>query len=143
MIDIKTTCIKNEVFEDAIKIRYEVFCNEQGVPVDCERDENDGVSVHVVLYECGKPKACGRVYFVENYAKIGRIAVLKEERRRGFATQICYELLRISFERGAESVMLHSQLSAEEFYKSMGFESEGEIFYEGGEIPHVKMVRVL
>lgn len=143
MTDLRTTYVKNEVFEDALKIRYEVFCGEQNVPVDCERDEIDDSAVHVVLYECGKPKACGRVYFIDNLAKLGRVAVLKNERRKGYATLVCGELLKIAFERGAESVFLHSQLSAEEFYKSLGFETEGEIFYEPGNIPHIKMVKVL
>lgn len=142
MTDLRTTYVKNDVFEDALKIRFEVFCGEQGVPEENERDESDETAVHVVLYTCGKPKACGRVYFMDNLARVGRIAVLKSERRKGYATQICNELLKIAFERGAESVVIHSQLSAEEFYKSLGFEAEGDVFYEEN-IPHVKMVKVL
>lgn len=142
MIEIKMTCINNEIFDDALSVRYEVFCDGQGIPREKERDEKDASAVHVVLYERCKPKACGRVYFEEDYAKIGRVAVLKAEERRGFGTQICNELLKIAFERGAECAVLHSQLTAEGFYKTLDFISEGEVFLEE-DIPHIKMTKVL
>ena len=63
--------------------------------------------------------------------KFQRIAVLKEHRKKGFGKIIVKEMMKISKEKYPKEMMyLHGQCHAKEFYESLGFEKEGEIFQE-------------
>ena len=129
-------------FEAAYSIRFKVFVEEQSVPVELELDEYDQTAIHLLALEDGQAVGCGRLVFFEEYAKIGRVAVLKENRGNGYAKMICEELVNIARERGATKVILDSQCSAEGFYRRLGFASEGEIFDDAG-IDHIHMVMVI
>ncbi|MCL2857541.1 MAG: GNAT family N-acetyltransferase [Oscillospiraceae bacterium] len=126
----------------AYNIRFKVFVDEQNVPVELELDEYDNDAVHMLALEGGVAVGCGRVVFFEGYAKIGRVAVLKEHRGRGHAKMICEKLIDIAREQGSRKAVLDSQCSAEGFYRKLGFEPEGEVFDDAG-IEHVRMVKTL
>jgi len=128
--------------EAAYSIRFKVFVEEQKVPAEIELDEYDEAAVHLLALEDGKAVGCGRLVFFEGYAKIGRVAVLKEKRRRGFAKMICEELINIAREKGVKKIILHSQCSAQGLYLGLGFVPEGEVFDDAG-IDHICMARVL
>lgn len=121
-------------------IRLEVFVGEQGVPVELEMDELDNDAVHVIAYADEVPAGCGRLLLKGVEAKIGRIAVRKSMRRYGLGTGICKLLMAIAGDNGAQRINLDAQLTAVEFYASLGFEKVGEVFAEAG-IEHVKMVK--
>ena len=124
--------------EAAHSIRFKVFVDEQKVPPELELDEYDEAAIHILALENGRAVGCGRLVFFEDYAKIGRVAVLKEHRGAGFGKIICKELINIAQENNAAKVILHSQCSAEEFYRNLGFVPEGEIFDDAG-IDHISM----
>jgi len=135
--------IENDVdFELAYNIRLEVFVKEQNVPVEIELDEYDKIADHVVAFDDGAPVGCGRIVFFDEYAKIGRVAVLADKRNSGFGKMVCEELLKIALERDAKKVILHAQCIAMEFYERLGFTAEGEIFDDAG-IDHISMVKML
>lgn len=121
-------------------IRLEVFVGEQGVPIELEMDELDNEAVHVLAYVDGVPAGCGRLLLKGDKAKIGRVAVRKSMRRYGIGTGICKLLISIAVDHGAQRIYLGAQLTAVEFYLSLGFEKEGEVFMEAG-IEHIKMVK--
>jgi len=129
-------------FQLAYNIRVKVFVEEQNVPVEIESDEYDKIAIHVLALEDGEPVGCGRVVFFDDYAKIGRVAVLMDKRKSGFGKIVCEELLNIAVENGAKKAVLHAQCVASKFYETLGFTPEGEIFDEDG-IDHIKMVKVL
>lgn len=66
--------------EEAKMIRTKVFMKEQGF--ENEFDENDRISIHIVLFDLLNPVATCRIYYSEERQcyVIGRIAVLKEYR---------------------------------------------------------------
>jgi predicted GNAT family N-acyltransferase len=121
-------------------IRIEVFVEEQGVPVELEMDEFDNEAIHVLAYIDGVPAGCGRLLLKGEEAKIGRVAVRKSMRRNAIGTGICKLLISIDGDHGIHRVYLGAQLTAVEFYASMGFTKEGEVFTEAG-IEHIKMVK--
>ena len=121
-------------------IRMEVFVREQGVPLELEMDELDNEAVHVLAYVDGVPAGCGRLLLKGEEAKIGRVAVKKSMRRYGIGTGICKLLISIAGDHGVQKIYLGAQLTAVEFYSSLGFAKEGEVFMEAG-IKHIKMVR--
>ena len=117
-------------------IRETVFIHEQQVPVELEWDEFDAVSLHALaLSPQGKPVGTARLL---PDGHIGRMAVLKEWRGKGFGGAMLLRLLDASKSRGLKKVMLNAQTPAMRFYAKFGFTVHGEEFMEAG-IPHVKM----
>ena len=124
----------------AMMVRCIVFCGEQGVPYTAERDEFETSAVHVLGVLEGEPVAAGRVRYFPDYAKLGRIAVLRPYRKRGIGSEITRFLVSLAQERGYSSYRMNAQVRHEAFYARLGFHSMGERFMEA-EIKHVLMVR--
>ena len=118
-------------------LREAVFIVEQGVPRDIEWDGQDEQALHVLGTIDGLPVACGRL--LPN-GKIGRMAVLADHRGHGHGAAVLDVLIGAARERGLDSVYLHAQQHAADFYARAGFSPEGEPFEEAG-IPHVAMRR--
>jgi len=137
LITVKRVENRSE-FEQAYKIRKEVFVKEQNVPEEIELDEFDEIADHVVAYRDCEPVGCGRVFFQDDYARIGRVAVLREERKNGTGKLICEELIRIAKEKGAKKFVLDAQVRAIGFYQKLGFSVTSDVFMEAG-IEHVRM----
>ncbi|GAA0455225.1 GNAT family N-acetyltransferase [Alkalibacillus silvisoli] len=130
---------KDEVFD----IRKVVFVEEQNVPLEEEMDEHDEHAIHFVGYTLERrPVAASRLRFVDEYGKLERIAVLKEERGNGFGRDIILAMEDIVRTKGLSKTKLNAQTYAEEFYKNLGYETISGEFMDAG-IPHVTMVKDL
>ncbi len=124
---------------DASPIRFTVFCEEQGVPLEIELDDQDAVSIHAVAYEDGKAVATGRLL---PDGHIGRMAVLKDWRGRGIGGLMLTRLIERAKQRGDREVVLSAQIHAAPFYAAHGFVAHGEEYMEAG-IRHQAMRRTL
>jgi len=124
----------------AYQIRREVFIGEQGVPEELEMDELDKDAIHVLAYVDGVPAGCARMLLNGTEAKIGRVAVRKNMRKSGIGTGMCKLLIAIAEDSGVQTIYVNAQLTAENFYASLGFKREGCTFFEAG-IEHVRMVK--
>ena len=113
----------------AAPIRFTVFVQEQGVPFEIELDEQDARSVHAVVFDQEKPVATGRLL---PDGHIGRMAVLKDWRRRGIGALILQALVERAKKRGYAEVALSAQVHAVPFYRAHGFVPEGEEYMEAG-----------
>jgi predicted GNAT family N-acyltransferase len=76
------------------------------------------------------------------YAKIGRMAVLRERRIAGAGRAILDTLVAEAVRRGVRHLVLHAQVHAIGFYQRCGFTVVGDEFDEAG-IPHRRMERIL
>ena len=127
----------------AEQVRRAVFIQEQQIPESEEWDEVDGLAKHAVLTDHqGLPLATGRVWVdavQPHLAHIGRLAVLKAERGRGWGRQVLQALMQTAHQQGCMQVSLHAQVSAQAFYTVQGFQPVGDVFDEVG-IPHITMV---
>ena len=124
---------------DASPIRFTVFCEEQGVPLEIELDQEDPVSIHAVAYEGGQPVATGRLL---PDGHIGRMAVLKDWRGRGIGGLMLTRLIERAKQRGDREVVLSAQIHAAAFYAAHGFVAHGEEYMEAG-IRHQAMRRTV
>jgi predicted GNAT family N-acyltransferase len=124
----------------ALRVREVVFCDEQGVPVEEEVDGRDQEALHLVALAPHEDQVVGtlRLLFHRDTVKVGRVAVLREWRRRGIASAMLELALRRSRELGSTSARLASQVDAVAVYERAGFEVCSEEFEEAG-IPHVWM----
>lgn len=134
----------SELQKFALPLRLAVFVQEQGVPVALEQDEFDAHATHAVMIgPDGVTLATGRLVTKSaGVAKIGRLAVARPWRRRGFGKLVLQALIDHASQSGVRTIKLHAQLEAQSFYSLFGFVPEGEPFMEAG-IEHVLMVRHL
>lgn len=142
--DIKwTTDTTSAIYKDALKIRYSVFVNEQGVSKEEEIDSLENKTEHVVLYVDGKPVATARIYNLgKKIFKVQRVAVLKDARGIGYGAVIMTEAEKRIHELGGHKVTLGAQNSAITFYEKLAYNVEGEEFMDAG-IPHHTMSKNL
>lgn len=127
--------------ESAGSVRTQVFVHEQGIPAELEWDEQDNLSVHVVLFTPDEvPIATARLLPSQSgVSLIGRVAVLQQHRGLHAGVAVMRALIQEAQQRGDHCLKLHSQQSAQGFYERLGFVVQGEPFDEVG-IPHVTMV---
>lgn len=125
--------------DDAVFVRTTVFIDEQGF--EYELDENDAISRHVVIYDNGKPCAVSRVFkSVTGEYRLGRVAVLKNYRKKGFGKAVVGAAENFVIGVGGDSLHLNSQIPVIEFYKKLGYETVGDIFLEEN-VEHIAMVK--
>ena len=124
--------------EAAYDIRRRVFQDEQGVPPELEFDGDDDRAVHVVASAGGTVIGTGRLVVHVEYAKIGRMAVLREWRGSGAGRAILRALMAEAAALGNARIALHAQVQAIGFYERNGFRVVGDEFDEAG-IPHRRM----
>ncbi len=128
----------------ALAVRERVFCDEQGVPREDEIDERDAEALHLVALDPDEGRVIGtlRLLVDADRAKVGRVAVEREWRRRGIAARMLQLALSRARELGCVQVRLAAQLAATEVYRQAGFAIESEPFEEAG-IQHVWMGQLL
>jgi len=137
-IRIRTVSSKSEL-ETAVAIRLRVFVEEQGVPEAIELDGDDERARHFLAIYSGKAVGTARVVMRRGSAKIGRMAVLKSQRRKGVGTRLLKRAVQTARQSGAKKIYLHAQVAVLGFYETLNFRSVGPVFDEAG-IPHRKMV---
>lgn len=122
----------------AFDIRTEVFIKEQGIERDVEMDGTDKYAKNMILIKDNKPIGTSRLIVIDNKMYIGRVAVLKEYRKKGYATHMINFLLNEAKNMGYNEVFIHAQTYAKSFYEKIGFKQFGEEFLEAN-IPHIHM----
>ena len=126
----------------AFAIRQSVFVEEQGFAQELEFDEIDSHALHALVCEDGVPAATARLYQHEGQFHIGRVAVLRQYRKRGLGELAMRLLMLKARELGATEVALGAQVQAQGFYEKLGFRSTGELYDDEG-VPHVRMISSL
>jgi predicted GNAT family N-acyltransferase len=128
----------------AFALRERVFYGEQGVPREEDLDGHDEHALHLVALAPDGHEVIGtlRLLLDGDTAKIGRVAVMREWRRRGIALRMLELALGVACERDCVQVRLAAQMEAIALYQHAGFVVESEPFEEAG-IQHVWMGRRL
>jgi predicted GNAT family N-acyltransferase len=125
----------------AFALREAVFYGEQKVPIQEELDELDRDAQHLVALDpADGRRVIGtlRLLSFADEAKIGRVAVAAELRRRRIASRMLQIALDRARRQGFRRVRLAAQVVAVALYEQAGFAVESEPFEEAG-IPHVWM----
>lgn len=141
-IEIKTFKeLDTSTLYDILQLRSSVFVVEQ----DCVYQDIDGKdrqALHIILKKQGKIVAYTRcfapgVYFKE--ASIGRVVVIKKERKNNYGHQIIkISLQAILTNYNTQDIKLSAQKYLKEFYENHGFYKTGKGYLEDG-IPHILM----
>ncbi len=137
----------SELNADAQPLRTAVFVHEQKVPAELEYDEADSTALHAVAYNrLNQALATGRLLshspgVASAVGRIGRMAVDASIRSSGVGRQVLDRLVSAA-DASYDSVLLHAQVSAADFYRRAGFVEHGSVFEEAG-IAHIEMVKHL
>lgn len=119
-------------------LRRLVFIEEQGVSEADEIDDLDPVCLHLLATERGIPVGTARILITDDWAKIGRVCVIKSHRGTGLGAALIRKALEVA--RGkATRAKLGAQVHALEFYKALGFAVTGPVYDDAG-IDHRDMV---
>ena len=140
MIGVRVARTPEEV-QQCLRVRWTVFVEEQGVRPSDEQDAHDqDDAVHALATLDGVPCAAGRVTFrAPSVAKIERMAVSEEVRRRGVGKALLAFLEAEAGRRGATRVTLSAQVRVRTFYEKAGYAASGGEYDDGTGIAHVSM----
>jgi len=140
-VDVRPARDRDEV-DQALALREQVFCVEQGVPLAADQDGLDDVAVQVVAIEDGRVIGTCRVLVEGGIGRLGRMAVEAPARGRGLGAAILAAAEQSARDAGARLMRLHAQRYVEDLYAAAGYTPYGEPFDEEG-IPHVGMEKPL
>jgi predicted GNAT family N-acyltransferase len=134
----------------ALKLRYDVFCVEQGVPEREELDGRDHEGIHLVAVaidegaDDGDGEILGtcRLVMVGRTVQFSRLAVRTSARRQGIATALLEAADAETRAAGGRRLVLHAQTYARPLYEQAGYLPRGNVFREAG-IEHVAMEKEL
>ncbi len=128
---------------DLLKLRSEVFVVEQNC-VFLDQDDKDQKCHHLLLFQEGLLVGYSRLVppgLSYSEMAIGRVVTAPSARGLGFGRKLmelaiayCHDLF------GQGPIRLGAQTYAKEFYASLGFVPEGQVYDEDG-IEHIEMVR--
>jgi len=123
----------------ALRLRHDVFVVEQRVPLTDELDGRDDEALHLVaLDDAGAVVGTCRLVFDGATAKLGRMAVARDARRRGLASRLLAEAETQAGARGATRIALAAQTGALALYERAGYALRGDVFLDAG-IEHLMM----
>lgn len=124
-----------------LDIRNKVFVVEQNVSYEEEvNPEEEKEATHFLI--CFKEEPVGTIRYRvmgERLFKLERFAILKEYRNKHFGKESLNYLVNMLVEEfNPCTIYFNAQYHLLDYYKSLGFNEEGETFYEAN-IKHIKM----
>ncbi len=120
------------------KIREVVFTNEQKISAKLDRDGKDNEAEHIIAKDGSKTIGTARIRFIDDNAKVERLALLKEYRGKGIGKQILRYAVNYCKKKRVKEVVLHAQCYAMVLFERLGFEPRGQKLGEVG-IDHIEM----
>ena len=128
--------------EDVKKIRIEVFVDEQKF-VD-EFDDVDANATHICFFDGDFAWGICRFfpYGEDGTYKLGRIAIVKDYRKKGLGRFIMETAEKEIKKQGAEKIILGAQCRAQGFYEKCGYTPYGEVYKEEY-CDHIMMQKIL
>ena len=120
-IFVKKITDKKDI-QTCLDIRQQVFINGQNVPVHEEIDGQDPFSEHYLLLLKHIPVGTARVRYIEDIAKIERVAILETYQGQGLGHVLMKFILQnIRQNSQINKAKLGAQTYAIPFYEKLGF----------------------
>ena len=127
-----------ELFNQAFKIREEVFIGELNIDPSMEYEHEDESAHYLFFDKNDKPIATARFRETTEGYKIERFAVVKTHRNKGVG-EIILKVLLDDLIPLNETIYLNAQIEAVKFYLRNGFKTIGDTFIDA-DVVHYKMI---
>lgn len=134
----------NNKINECIKLRTEVFVNEQGVPPELEEDSFDSPNApcdHFLIEDGGEYVGTFRCIFEGNAVHVGRLCVRKEKRGKGYGSA-ALEFIKMNYKSRFSKLTLGAQCTAIPFYEKCGFKTVSDVFLDA-KIEHRTMEKMI
>ncbi len=134
--------IENEqLMQEAQKIRFTVFVEEQHVPRELELDQFEQCSTHLLARINDHAVGTLRFRVYQQFVKIERVAILPKYRGLDLGRQLMQTAEQIIHQRyPGQSILLYAQQRSLKFYLKLGYQQMGEPFLQAG-IEHIKCIK--
>ncbi len=154
VVIVYRAAVCDEDMECVRAVRFEVFVDEQNVPIEEEIDAHDDAptTLHSLVEVDGSCVGTGRVLLDSpGHVHIGRLAVLKAARGQGIGVGLMNHLEQRALDVHGESsagvrrvaIVLSAQEYVMDFYRKLGYEPvTGERYLDAG-IWHQDMAKTL
>ncbi|MBG9981699.1 GNAT family N-acetyltransferase [Aerococcaceae bacterium DSM 111020] len=130
------------VYEDALRIRQQVFIDEQQIDAAIELDDLDAQCYHWVGYLDHTPIATARLLPINKQTlKIQRFAVVGAQRRTGAGRTLMDAIEVWAKNNHYQQFILSAQDPVIPFYQSLGYDLVDSDGYLEAGIPHHDMVK--
>lgn len=129
--------------EAAFNVRKKVFVDEQEIPIELELDEYDETATHFICTYNEEVVGASRLRIIDDYGKLERICILKEYRGMHFGRQIIAMMESVISKLGFDQATLNAQVSAQGFYKKIGYKKTPKDPFMDAGIEHVTMIKQL
>lgn len=129
-----------EELQDAFHVRQRVFTKEQKIDANADLDVHDIHATHFIALKNKKIIGTVRVYLEDkDNAVIGRLVVLKRERKAGIGTKLMKLAIEHAKNLDAKIAVSSCQVRSFHFYEELGYIKKGKEHLQVG-IPHVRMI---
>jgi ElaA protein len=133
--------LSNKELYQLLQLRSEVFVVEQNC-VFLDMDDKDEASYHVLGFYNNQLVAYTRLVpkdVIYDVASIGRVVTHSSVRKLGFGKRLMeYSISEVRQKLNAKEILIGAQLYLHQFYSSLGFIQEGDMYLEDN-IEHIKM----
>ncbi|WP_438863064.1 GNAT family N-acetyltransferase [Neptunicella sp.] len=127
----------NNAKDKLTQLREKVFVCEWRIPRDIEFDQQDPLSLHVLIFdEQENPIATGRI---TPEGELGRVAVDRHCRHPEVYQKLFKALLRLAKKQQLNAVIVQCELAGINYFQQQGFKPVGSVFMDAG-IPRQRMV---
>ena len=113
---------KPQELAEGLKLRRQIFVEEQEIPLELDDDGKDAYSTHLIAVdEQNQIAGYGRLSPEGGLGIVSRIAVRKAYRGHGLGKKIVRALEEAAIEQKLQRLVLSPHIYLEKFYASLGY----------------------
>ena len=115
----------------ALALRHQVFVSEQGIVPDTDQDGQERMALHLGAWQDGELAGVLRLLPEDDsqgLLRLGRLAVLPEQRGQGVASELLAQAKQQARRRGADKLTASVQTANVPLFARLGWEKQGEPF---------------
>lgn len=125
---------------EIMQIRQKVFVVEQRFAKESICDRHDNNSFHILVKNHkGQSVGCGRL---SPSGRVGKIAVLINERGQGIGTAILNQLVNLAKKQNIINISLNAEAELSDFYFQQHFHIDGPVYMKQG-VPYQRLIKKL
>ena len=141
---VMTVPFGSDLYYQAKKLRQDILRAPLGMILSEEELSWDSAQTHLVAVDANNHLLGTAIIktISPDRIKVRQMAVSEDTQGRGVGRQIMLFAEKSAREQGCQAIELHARVAVSDFYRKLGYKTEGVEFIEVG-IPHIKMTKTL